>query len=94
MGEEEGEEEEEHLLRTFEEIQYLIEDLDNANSMTSSTTLCIYHLVKLLFQLKLMFVMKLGNIAFSSSTADLIPMNGVESDIQLLGPQKTVRIIK
>ena len=52
MGEEEGEEEEEHLLRTFEEIQYLIEDLDNANSMTSSTTLCIYHLVKLLFQLK------------------------------------------
>ena len=78
MGEEEGEEEEEHLLRTFEEIQYLIEDLYNANSMTSSTTLCIYHLVKLLFQLKLMFVMKLGNIAFSSSTADLIPMNGVE----------------
>ena len=40
MGEEEGEEEEEHLLRTFEEIQYLIEDLDNANSMTSFMTLC------------------------------------------------------
>ena len=39
-----GEEEEEHLMKTFEEIQYLIEDLDNANSKTwnmwySETTL-------------------------------------------------------
>ena len=32
MGGVEDEEEEEHLLRAFEEIQYLIEDLDNANS--------------------------------------------------------------
>ena len=32
MGGVQDEEEEEHLLKAFEEIQYLIEDLDNANS--------------------------------------------------------------
>ena len=48
MGEKEGEEEE-HLLKTFEEIQYLIEDLDNANSKDTNhdtavqvRTLCLF----------------------------------------------------
>ena len=33
-----GEEEERQLLKTFEEVQYLIEDLDNANSEKSGGT--------------------------------------------------------
>ena len=36
-----GEEEETHLLRAFEEIQYLIEDLDNANSTTGILVLAL-----------------------------------------------------
>ena len=35
-GGETGEEEEEHLVRTFQQIQELTEDLDNANSRTHS----------------------------------------------------------
>ena len=41
VGEGEEEKEEDHLLKAFEEIQYLIEDLDNANSRTPVRTLDI-----------------------------------------------------